>query len=249
MSKTALITGAAGGIGKATVEKFVSAGWQVIACDRNDSEVYPEGASFEHVDVSQPKEIEGMFVRLASQIGELHGLVNNAAIQITKPMIEMTVDEWDETMATNLRSIFLTARYGHDLLKAGQGAIINISSVHALATSRDIAAYAASKGGISALTRAMAIEFASDNIRVNAVVPGAVETPMLRNGLLRGHVNDGTLDEKISELGQRTALGRVGQPEEIAELILFLADRDRSSFMTGQAITIDGGATARLSTE
>ena len=112
-----------------------------------------------------------------------------------------------------------------------------------------IAAYAASKGALLALTRALAIELAPDSIRVNAVLPGAVDTPMLRSGLTRGHLQGANVQELMQDLGRRTVMGRVGRPEEIAQAILFLADGDRSSFMTGQTLVVDGGATARLSTE
>jgi NAD(P)-dependent dehydrogenase (short-subunit alcohol dehydrogenase family) len=149
----------------------------------------------------------------------------------------------------NLRSIFLTAKAAYPLLKPAKGAIVNISSVHALATSNDIASYAASKGGILALTRAMALEFSHDGIRVNAVLPGAVDTPMLRDGLQRDQAGEGSVDQRLAALAERTALGRVGQPEEIGRAILFLADPTQSSFITGQALVVDGGATARLSTE
>jgi NAD(P)-dependent dehydrogenase (short-subunit alcohol dehydrogenase family) len=118
-----------------------------------------------------------------------------------------------------------------------------------VATSANIAAYAASKGGLLALTRAIAIEFAPDNIRANAILPGAVDTPMLRAGLGRGHVGGNDILERLDNLARRTVNGRVGRPEEIAHAIFFLADGEQSSFMTGQALIIDGGATARLSTE
>jgi NAD(P)-dependent dehydrogenase (short-subunit alcohol dehydrogenase family) len=118
-----------------------------------------------------------------------------------------------------------------------------------VATSANIAAYAASKGGLLALTRAMAIEFAADNIRVNAILPGAVDTPMLRAGLNRGHVGHGDMQERLDNLAAKTVNGRVGEPEEIARTIYFLADNTQSSFITGQALIADGGATARLSTE
>ncbi len=176
--------------------------------------------------------------------------MNNAAIQVAKPIIETSVEEWDMVMASNLRSVFLGARLAFPLLKAaGGGAIVNVSSVHAVATSANIAAYAASKGGLLALTRAMAIEFAPENIRVNAILPGAVDTPMLRAGLQRGHVAGGTVLDRLENLARKTVNGRVGQPEEIANCIYFLADNSQSSFMTGQAMIVDGGATARLSTE
>ena len=131
----------------------------------------------------------------------------------------------------------------------GGGAIVNVSSVHAVATSANISAYAASKGGLLALTRAMAIEFAPDNIRVNAILPGAVDTPMLRAGLDRDHAGGGSMLDRLENLARKTVNGRIGRPEEIAHTIYFLADNAQSSFMTGQALIVDGGATARLSTE
>jgi len=155
-------------------------------------------------------------------------------------------------MAANLRSVFLGVKLAYPLLKArGGAAVVNISSVHAIQTSTNIAAYAASKGGLLALTRAMAIEFALDNIRVNAILPGAVDTPMLRAGLNRGHVSvsGGDVQDRLDNLARKTVNGRIGTPEEIAHAIYFLADNEQSSFMTGQALVVDGGATARLSTE
>jgi NAD(P)-dependent dehydrogenase (short-subunit alcohol dehydrogenase family) len=127
--------------------------------------------------------------------------------------------------------------------------VVNVSSVHAVQTSANIAAYAASKGAMLALTRAMAIEFAKDNIRVNAILPGAVDTPMLRAGLNRGHLGGAGELDRLENLARKTVNGRVGQPEEIARAIYFLADESQSSFITGQALIADGGATARLSTE
>jgi len=137
----------------------------------------------------------------------------------------------------------------HPLLQRPGGAVVNVASVHAVATSANIAAYATSKGGMVAMTRAAALELAAEGIRVNAVLPGAVDTPMLRDGLGRACTDGSSVDDAMADLAGRTAMGRVGQPREIAEAILFLADPDRSSFMTGQTMVVDGGATARLSTE
>jgi NAD(P)-dependent dehydrogenase (short-subunit alcohol dehydrogenase family) len=160
------------------------------------------------------------------------------------------VEEWDAVMASNLRSVFLAAKLAYPLLEAkGGGAIVNVSSVHAVATSKDISAYAASKGGLLALTRAMAIEFAPVNVRVNAILPGAVDTPMLRAGLGRDHAGGGSIDQRLENLARNTVSGKIGKPEEIANAIYFLSDSNQSSFMTGQALIVDGGATARLSTE
>jgi len=249
MGKIALITGAAGGIGRATSDLFAEEGWKVIATDRDQADGFEEGVDFYHMDVSDPGSIEKLFNQLTTWTDQLHAIINNAAIQICKPLIEMEVEEWDEVMASNLRSIFLTARAGYPLLRRGKGSIVNVSSVHAVATSSDIAAYAASKGGIVALTRAMALEFARDGIRVNSVLPGAVDTHMLRSGLDREHVKGSSLEGRMLDLAQKTVMGRIGEPEEIARSILFLADGKHSSFMTGQMLIVDGGATARLSTE
>jgi NAD(P)-dependent dehydrogenase (short-subunit alcohol dehydrogenase family) len=249
--KVVLITGAAGGIGRATVQYFAAHGWRVIGVDRHPfGEEYPQDGLFIQADIANPADFETIFEKTEKFTSELHAIVNNAAVQIAKPLVETTTVEWDEVMASNLRSIFLACKLAFPLLKAsGNGAIVNVSSVHAVATSANIGAYAASKGGVMALTRAMAIEFAPQNIRVNAILPGAVDTPMLRAGLQRGHVSGGTIVDRLENLARKTVNGRVGQPEEIASAIYFLADNAQSSFMTGQALVVDGGATCRLSTE
>ena len=250
-SKTVLITGAGGGIGRACVRYFAEKGWCVVGVDRADfGDDFPKDGRFIHADISHPDSVEQIFQQARDFRPALDALVNNAAIQIAKPLIETTVEEWDAVMASNLRSVFLFVKLAHPLMKAaGGGAIVNVSSVHAIQTSKNIAAYAASKGGLLALTRALAIEFAPDNIRVNAVLPGAVDTPMLRAGLNRGHAGHGDMQERLDNLAHKTVNGRVGTPEEIAHAIYFLADHEQSSFMTGQALVVDGGATARLSTE
>ncbi|MCC6567694.1 MAG: SDR family oxidoreductase [Anaerolineales bacterium] len=249
--RTVLITGAGGGIGRACVSHFSEKGWRVIGVDRDEfGEGFPAEGKFIKADISHPDSVEMIFKQAKDFHPKLDALVNNAAVQIAKPLIETTVDEWDAVMASNLRSVFLFVKLAHPLMKsAGGGAVVNVSSVHAIQTSANIAAYAASKGGLLALTRAMAIEFAPDNIRVNAILPGAVDTPMLRAGLGRGHVGHGDMNERLDNLARKTVSGKVGKPEEIAHAIYFLADNEQSSFMTGQALVVDGGATARLSTE
>ncbi|MDY6846733.1 MAG: SDR family oxidoreductase [Chloroflexota bacterium] len=250
-SRILLITGAAGGIGQATVTVFTEAGWRVIGVDRKpEYEGFPENGIYIQSDISLPEAMEEIYEKVEEFTDSLDAVVHNAGVQIAKPLVDTTAEEWDRVMASNLRSVFLGTKMAYPLLKAGRGgAIVNVSSVHAVATSTNIAAYAASKGGILALTRAMAIEFAKDEIRVNAILPGAVDTPMLRAGLGRGHAGDGDLTERLQNLARKTVNGRIGQPEEIAKAIYFLADNTQSSFMTGQALVVDGGATARLSTE
>ncbi len=248
--KTILVTGAGGGIGRACVHHFSQKGWRVIGVDRfNFGDDFPKNGHFINADISQPDSVEQIFREARDFHPALDALVNNAAVQVAKPLIETTVEEWDSVMASNLRSVFLFVKLAYPLLKVKGGAVVNVSSVHAIQTSANIAAYAASKGGLLALTRAMAIEFAPDNIRVNAILPGAVDTPMLRAGLGRGHVGGENVQERLDNLARKTVNGRVGTPEEIAHAIYFLADNEQSSFMTGQAMVVDGGATARLSTE
>ena len=209
----AVITGAAAGIGRATLQAFAAAGWEAIGLDRQPAEDLRDGARVEQVDVSAPEQVEAYFAELRVSHQQLHALVNNTALPLDKPLIDITPEEWDEVQAINLRSVFLTSRSAFPLLKAVRGAIVNVSSAHALASSINVAAYSASKGGMLALTRAMALEFGREGVRANAV------------------------------------LGRVGRPEEIARAILFLADEQQASFITGQALVVDGGAAARLITE
>jgi NAD(P)-dependent dehydrogenase (short-subunit alcohol dehydrogenase family) len=251
LQKTVLITGAAGGIGRASVALFAEKGWRVIGVDRAPfGEDFPANGLFIQSEISHPESMEALFHQVQGFTKTLGALVNNAAVQVAKPLVETSVEEWDMVIANNLRPAFLLSKLAYPLLKkAGGGAIVNVSSVHAVQTSANIAAYATSKGGLLALTRAIAIEFAGDNIRVNAILPGAVDTPMLRAGLDRGHLAGEDVHTRLDNLARKTVNGRVGRPEEIAHAIYFLADDTQSSFMTGQAMIVDGGATARLSTE
>ena len=248
--RSVLITGANGGIGRATVREFYHRGWDVIGVDRDPLGFdFPKEGLFLQTDISSPENVANLFARVADHYPKLDALINNAAIQIAKPLIETTLEEWDALMAINLRAVFYSVQRAYPLLKAAQGAIVNVSSVHAVATSADIASYAASKGALLALTRAMAIEFAKDDVRVNAILPGAVDTPMLDAGLARGHVSGSTLEDRKNDLASKHVIGRVGTPAEIAKAIVFLADNEQSSFMTGHPLIVDGGATIRLSTE
>ena len=250
-TRTVLITGAAGGIGRACVDLFTQSGWRVIGVDRAPfGNGFPRTGLYIQSDIAEGANLEAIFERARTFTSSLDALVNNAAIQVSKPLLETSVAEWDMVMASNLRTVFLGFKLAHPLLQTGGGgSVVNVSSVHAVATSANISAYAASKGGLLALTRAMAIEFAPHNIRVNAILPGAVDTPMLRSGLDRGHLEGGSIVSRLDNLARKTVNGRIGRPEEIAHAIYFLADENHSSFMTGQALIIDGGATARLSTE
>jgi NAD(P)-dependent dehydrogenase (short-subunit alcohol dehydrogenase family) len=238
--QVAVITGAGGGIGQATVGLFQNEGWYVIGLDRVGLTGVDRGIQ---ADLASGEEIESAFRQL-SDVGHIDALVNNAAAQLPGDVLSVTPDDWDTTMATNVRAAYLTTRLVHPHMRDGGGSIVNIASVHALATSGGVAAYATSKGALLALTRASALDLATDGIRVNAVLPGAVDTPML----LSGH-DDASRGAAIARLTERTPLGRIGRPEEIAQAILFLADHSRSAFITGQTLVVDGGALAALHTE
>lgn len=252
MTSVALVTGVDGGIGAATARVLATAGYRVIGVDRG-----PEGTAVRNgvwrylqADLASPEEVAALCADVSAGERRLDVLVNNAAVQVAGSITDTSVERWDEVMAVNVRAPFLLVRHLLDRLAAGDGgAVVNVASVHAVATSASIAAYAASKGALAALTRALAVELAPRGVRVNAVLPGAVDTPMLEAGLRRGHLSGGDLGRLKEELAGRTVAGRIGRPEEVAEAILFLADGRRSGFVTGQQLVVDGGATARLSTE
>jgi NAD(P)-dependent dehydrogenase (short-subunit alcohol dehydrogenase family) len=250
MAKFACITGAAGGIGAATAEVFAQAGWHVIGVDRIKPPQIPSGIRrFVHADVGDTAEIIRVFDEIAREEQRLDALINNAAIQINKRLVDTGPDEWDQLMAVNVRSVYLSIKHAFPLLRCQGGSIVNVSSVHAIATSENIAAYATSKGALISLTRAAALELASNGIRVNAILPGAVDTEMLRSGLTRDRAGLDTMEQRLAALASKHAAGRVAKPQEIAQMILVLADDQKSGFMTGQALVVDGGATSRLSTE
>ncbi|MEM7480884.1 MAG: SDR family oxidoreductase [Acidobacteriota bacterium] len=248
-SPVALVTGAARGIGAAISALLAGEGWRVVAVDRRPAEAVPEGGRWWSANLRDPQDVRSLAASVAGEEGRLDLLVNNAAIQVAAPLEETSDEAWDEVMEINLRAPFLLVREVCPLLASNGGAVVNVASVHALATSVSMAAYAASKGGLVALTRALAVELAPRRVRVNAVLPGAVDTPMLEAGLSRGHLTAATLAEGKRQLASRTVAGRIGSSEEIAQAVLFLADTARSGFITGQTLVVDGGATARLSTE
>jgi NAD(P)-dependent dehydrogenase (short-subunit alcohol dehydrogenase family) len=247
VTPVALVTGAGGGIGGAVSRRLRAEGWQVVAVDRDPSADAGPGIEIVRADVADPAQTAAI-LRAAASLGRLDALVNNAASMLTKPLVETSLEEWDALMADNLRSAFLLMRGAYPLLRAARGSVVNVSSVHALATSRGVAAYATSKAALVGMTRALALELAPDGIRVNAVLPGAVETRMLREGLRRAGGED-RIQESLAQLAGRVPLARVGQPDDIAEAILFLVDSRRSAYVTGQAFVVDGGALAALSTE
>ena len=248
MTRQVVITGALGGVGRACVATFREAGWAVAGTDRRPHAAEVGTEAFAQIDLTDPG-AGAAFGAFLETLGRVDALVNNAAQMLTRSLVETTDAEWAEIMTTNVTAAFIATRLAYPYLRETRGSVVNVSSVHALATSRGVAAYATSKGGLTALTRAAALELASDGIRVNAVLPGAVDTPMLHaaTNARFGGPDDGP--DPLETLASRTPLGRIGRPEEIASVVLFLADGERSSFVTGQAIVADGGVLARLASE
>ncbi len=247
MTRSVVVTGVCGGIGRAVASRFRSADWTVIGVDRAEPVADLEIDRFEHADLGADGQVAALFERLGD-LRSLDALVNNAAIQLNKPILETSDDDWSRVIDTNVRSAFQCIREGHPLLAAAKGAVVNISSVHAIATSINVAVYAISKAALVALTRSAALELAESGIRCNAVLPGAVDTAMLRDGLERRPHPEGA-DGNLRDLAARTPLGFVAVPDQIAPSVLHLADNEQSGYTTGQTLVVDGGATIRLGTE
>lgn len=236
MTRTAVVTGSAGGIGLVIAQRMRGDGWRVHGIDVR---VPDENASNDdHVlDLRDVRALEQLLLAFR----DVDALVNNAAVMWTDRIVDSDLAAFDDLLAVNLRAPFVTMKTLHPALARTRGSVVNIASVHAAATSPGAAPYAASKGGLLALTRSAALEFAP-LVRVNAICPGAINTPMLADGLSR--------DPELADfLLARTPAGRLGAPAEVAEAVAFLVDGARSGYITGQSLTVDGGVLARLSTE
>jgi NAD(P)-dependent dehydrogenase (short-subunit alcohol dehydrogenase family) len=196
-------------------------------------------------DVTSPADMKRLVDFTVENYGGVDILVNSAGIQRYGTVVETEEAAWDEVLDVNLKGIYLASKHAiPEMRRRGGGAIVNLSSVQAFASQQGVAAYTASKGGINALTRAMALDHAEDNIRVNAVCPASVDTPMLRwsADLFKG---DKSIEETVEDWGRMHPVGRVARPEEVAEVIVFLAS-PRASFVTGGDYKVDGGLLAAL---
>ncbi len=247
--KVALITGGASGIGSATARLFAQEGAAVLVADINAAlgealvkEIQSQGGSahFMHCDVTKADDCRRAVENTLERFHRLDILFNNAGIIRRADVVETTEEEWDRVLAVNLKSIFLMSKYAVPVMaQAGGGAIINTSSGWGLKGGGKAVSYCASKGGVVNMTRAMAIDHGAQNIRVNCICPGDVDTPMLRH--------------EAQQLGQSEAafladaadrpLGRYGTPLEIAQAVLYLAS-DLASYVSGAALVVDGGGLA-----
>ena len=251
--KIALVTGTTG-IGRAIAKRFAFGGASVVAAGIDPAaNAELEGAAksstpslqVELCDVTQPGAVEALVQNTVSRLGGVDIIVNAAAIHPFGTVLETDMETWNRCMMVNVGSIYLTAHFGIPAMKKrGGGNIINLASVQGYACQRGVAVYAASKGAIHSLTRALALDHAGDNIRVNSISPGSVRTPMLARSA-QNFAPDLPTEEAFRRFGEAHPLRRIGTPEEVAELAAFLAS-DKASFCTGGDYLVDGGLIAGI---
>jgi len=246
VAKVVLITGGAGGIGRAVAERFAAADHTVVLADRSAEALAEVGPPFDTIvaDVSVVADCERMVAATVERHGGLDVLVNCAGVWVEGPTAETTEEEWDRTIDVNLKGTFFACRFAIPHLERSEGCIVNLSSDLGLVGTAGTAVYSASKGGVSLLTKALALELAPRGVRVNAVCPNDVDTPMLA-GQARdygGGDPDGYLRALLAKYPQGER-ARFIRPEEVAALILYLASAEAAP-ITGACIPIDFGSTA-----
>ncbi|MBP1934466.1 SDR family NAD(P)-dependent oxidoreductase [Ammoniphilus resinae] len=252
--KIALVTGAGGGIGRASAIKLAEAGASVVLAgnvleglEELKSFLIDKGLNQVHIlqiDVTKEEDAKAAVQAAVEQFGGLDILVNSAGIQRYGTVVDTPIETWDEVFHVNVRGMYLLSKYAiPEMQKRKGGSIVHISSVQAFASQKSVAAYTASKGAVNALTRAMALDHAADQIRVNTVCPGSVDTPMLRWSA--GLFGDEEVEATLNSWGKMHPLGRIAKAEEVAEMVLFLSG-PRAGFVTGGEYKVDGGLTAAL---
>ena len=249
-SKVALITGAGSGVGQATALIFAAEGAKVVVVDLDSArgektvgEIRAKGgdASFLRVDVTRSPQVEEAVTKAISAYGRVDILFNNVGIVLIRELIDTTEDEWDMLLGTNLKSTFLFSKYTiPHMRRQGGGVVVNTASELGLVGCPSYTAYCASKGGVVLLTKALALECAKWNIRVNCICPGSTQTRMLDSEIARYVDRESTIKTII----ENVPLKRLARPEEIARAVLYLAS-DESSYVTGAVLSADGGTTAK----
>jgi NAD(P)-dependent dehydrogenase (short-subunit alcohol dehydrogenase family) len=254
--KVAIVTGTTG-IGRAIAKRLAWGGANVMACgldaDANSKlqlEANAQGyvLRVELCDVSRPEQVRELVAKVVAQFGGLDLIGNSAAIHPFGTAVETEPETWDRCMAVNLGSVYLLSHFGiPEMMKRNGGSIVVVASVQGHACQRGVAAYAASKGGLHSLTRALALDHAANRIRVNSISPGSIRTPMLERSA--AHFSpDLPVDTVVERFGAAHPLGRVGTVEEVAELAAFLLS-DRSAFCTGGDYLVDGGLLAGIAVQ
>lgn len=244
-NKTIIITGGASGIGKATVEKFCNKGANVVIADLNDKEgqalsniLNNQGHKtlFVKIDVTSEDENKALIAKTVKHFGGLDIVFANAGIANDGPIDKLDYNHWKKTIDINLTAVYLLDKYAIEywLKQNKPGVIVNCGSIHSWVGKHNVTAYAASKGGVKLLTQTLAIDYASKNIRVNAVCPGYIDTHLL--SILPSDVKQ--------SLAALHPIGRLGKPEEVANVVAFLAS-DEASFVNGTALLVDGGYVAQ----
>jgi NAD(P)-dependent dehydrogenase (short-subunit alcohol dehydrogenase family) len=251
--QVAIVTGGSKGIGLGIAREFMRERASVVISSRNkgalkeaEDELREMGNQIASVvcDVSNEEQVLNLMAETVSRFGRLNIVVNNAGLGIYKSLTETTTEEFDLALAVNLKGVFFCMKHAVPYLKhSGGGSIINIASVYSVQNVGGTVPYAAAKGGVASLTRAAAIDLAREGIRVNAIAPGWVDTPLVRS------IFDSSGDPEAArrEVEERQLLGRLGRPEDIGRAAVFLAS-DNSSYMTGSMIFVDNGMTAQLGT-
>ena len=240
-----LVTGASSGIGAAIAVTFAENGWDVMAAGRDEGRLEEVADVSEHIitwagELGSSQDCDELVADTIDEFGRIDCLVNNAGIILRGTVSETTDADWRETMAVNLDVPFFLSRAALPYLLRSEGSIVNIASDWGLRGGERAAAYCASKGGLVLLTRAMARDHARDGLRINAICPGDVDTPMLA---AEAEAEGMEIDEYMAEASEAVPSGRVAEPEEVASLALFLAS-DAATHINGTTIAIDGGGGA-----
>jgi NAD(P)-dependent dehydrogenase (short-subunit alcohol dehydrogenase family) len=253
-NKVVVVTGAGAGIARATALAFAREGAGVVAAERDEAtlasvvaEIQQSGGQVVPVqaDVSLNADAQRIAQTAISAFGGIDFLCNIAGVQTYGTVVDTDEATWDLTINVNLKSIYLVSRYCiPEIARRGGGAVVNVASVQGMASQRRVAAYAAAKGAAISMSRTMALDHAPQNIRVNCVCPGSVDTPSLRFAV-KNHDPNADPDEVFKVWGQSHPIGRVGRADEIARVFMFLCSDD-SSFMTGSTVVVDGGLIAQI---